>query len=230
MKDYKQQLNIIEQSMNDTKYIKDSYYPANGIIKILKYWFLLYTFSILTFFIIDKINIGFELYNYSIFYTVYNLYRIMICCMIPVILVIYIKKMDITVKERRYLKIWVVFPILFCLDNCLGIISSLLNANLMISFYQSFPISSIVNIIFIIYLYSYFKYNGFIALISICILYYGCSFYFLSTYINLLESSIFQTNLFILISNCQSYRIIEILTLLIAIILLNRKCPKVYEK
>lgn len=33
MDEYKKYLNIIEQTMNDTKYIKDSYQPTFGFIK-----------------------------------------------------------------------------------------------------------------------------------------------------------------------------------------------------
>lgn len=230
MNDYQKRLNIIEQAMNDTKYIKDTYQPTLGIIKMLKLWFLIYAFSILTFFIIDKINMSFELYNYPSFYTIYNLYRIMICCIIPIIVFICIQKSDISLKERRYLKIWLVFPILFCLDNCLASISSLLNAETLISYYQSFPISSIVNIIFLVYLYYYFKYRGFIILTFIYTLYCSYSFYYLSIYFNLAENSIFQTNFYVFINYFQTYRIPEILTLLVSIILLSRKCPKVYEK
>ena len=230
MNDHQKRLNIIDQTMNDTKYIKDTYQPTSGIIKMLKLWFLLYACSILTFFIIDKINMDFELYNYSSFYTIYNTYRIMICCLIPIILFICIQKSDISLKERRYLKIWLVFPILFCLDNCLSSISSLLNAETLISFYQSFPISSIVNITFLLYLYYYVKYKHFISLTFIYTVYCSYSFYYLSIYFNLIESSVFQTNLYIIINYFQTYRIAEILTLLVSIILLSRGYYKIYEK
>lgn len=230
MDKYKERLNIIEQSMNDAKYIKNSYQPTLGIKKILKYWFLLYFFSILTFFIVDKANMNFDLYNYSSFYTIYNLYRIAICCFIPIILFICILKTNISLKERRYLKIWLVFPILFCLDNCLTSISYFLNAEILITFYQSFPISSIINIIFLVYLYSYFKNKSFIILIIIYTVYCSYSFYFLSVYFNLIESNVFQTNLYVVMNYFQTYRIVELLFLLVVIIILNRKSQKTYEK
>ena len=223
MDEYKKYLNIIEQTMNDTKYIKDSYQPTFGIIKILKYWFILYFLSILSFFCIDKINMYYELYNYSSFYTIYNVYRIIICIAIPTLLLFCALKSEISVKERRYLKIWLIFPIFFCLDNCLSSFSSLLNAETMISFYQSFPISGIINIVFLLYLYSYFKYKGISVLIIMYIVYCGFSFYYLSIYLNLIDASLIQTNLFMILNNIQSYRIIEILSLLISIIVIKKK-------
>ena len=151
------------------------------------------------------------------------MYRIIICIAIPTLLLFCVLKSEISVKERRYLKIWLIFPIFFCLDNCLSSFSSLLNAETMISFYQSFPISGIINIVFLLYLYSYFKYKGISVLIIMYIIYCGFSFYYLSIYLNLIDASLIQTNLFMILNNIQSYRIIEILSLLISIIVIKKK-------
>ncbi|WP_050638369.1 hypothetical protein [Candidatus Stoquefichus sp. SB1] len=230
MDKHKDMLNIIEQTINDTKYIKDSYQPFLGIYKILKYWLLLYTFSILSFFCIDKINMNLELYNYSSFYTIYNLYRIILCIAIPTILLLCILKSNISLKERKFLKIWLIFPVFLCLDNCLASITSFLNAEVMISFYQSLPISCIINIISLLYFYYYFKQKKLIILAFIYAIYCSCSFYFLSIYFNLTEINIFYTNLFTILNFLQTYKIVELLTLFITIVLLRRNRQELYER
>ena len=230
MNEYETRLNMITQTMNDTKYIKDTYQPFTGIVKILKYWFILYTFSIISFFCIDKINMTYELYNHPIFYTIYNFYRIGICISIPIILLIIILRSQISLKERRFLKIWLIFPTMFCLDNCLSSISSLLNSEVMITFYQSFPISGIINIISLFCLYYYFKHKSLIVLVIIDIIYSICSFYYLSVYFNFTSINIIQTNLFITLTYLKTYKVIELLSLLITIIFIYRKCMKPNEK
>lgn len=229
MSEYKKRLNIISQTINDTRYIKDSYIPLSGIVKILKLWFVMFTLSVLSFYTIDKLNMSYELYNHPTFYSIYNTYRILICIIIPLFLYMYISKSDISLKERRFLKVGLIFPSLLCLDNCLSSISSILNADLMISFYQSFPVSGIINVIFLFYLYSYFKHKSIIALVSVYIVYLTCSFYYLSIYYNLTQSSDFQSNIFMILNSFQLYRVIEILTLLLAIIIFNRRQTSNYE-
>lgn len=228
MDDFKKKLDIINQSTKDVAYINDKYYPIKGILKILLCWLFIYIACNLIFFTIDQFNMAYEFYNLSWFFDVYNIMRIMICAIIPFILFICISKFEMSLKERRFLKIWLVFPVLFCLDNCLSSISSILNAEVMIAFYQSFPISSIVNIVSLLYLYSYLKYKSILAITAIYVSYCTLSFYYLSNYFHLTNATSFQNDLFISLNLIQAYRVVEILTLLTVIIILNRK--RLYEK
>lgn len=228
MNKHKKQLDIINQSMNDARYIRDGYQPVEGIFQMLKYWLVLYILSVLSFFIIDKMNMNFELYDTLYYYPLYNTYRILICAVIPVVLWNYLSKSDISLKERRFLKVWLIFPVLFCLDNCLSSIASFLNADVMLSFYSTFPLSSVVNIVSLISLYSYFKYRDILHLTIVYVIYCCVSFLYLSVYINLIEPSLLQINTYIILDYFQLYRVIEILTLLVTILFLKRN--QSYEK
>lgn len=228
MDENRERLRIINQSMNDVKYMKDTYQPVNGIIRVLKFWIILYMFSNLVFFSIDQMNITLELYNINNFFLIYNIFRIIVCIVIPIILYVYIGKSNSSLKERKFLKTFIVFPFIFCLDNCLSCLSYFLNADILVSYYQTFSLSGIINTIFLLYIYSYVKEKNILILTTCYILYIIISFIYLSIYVNSIEINSFQSNLFFTLNLLQSYRFFEILTQLILLILLKRKYS--YEK
>lgn len=220
---YEDKLHIINQSINDTKFIKDNYRPMLAIYKVLRVWLLFYILINASLYIIDTLNIKCQWYELPSFYTNYNFFRISISILAIAFIIIYIFKMHMTLKERKYLKIWLVFPIILCFDISLPSLTSLLNLDLMIAFYQSLSISSIVNIILLFYLYSYLRDKSMIIIAIVYILYSVIIFSYLSIYFNISEINSFQSKLYSFINILQSYKIIEMITLSIVALIFRKK-------
>ena len=98
-------MDLIRQSIEDVKYMKNSSrYPTLGIINVLTFWII--PFSILTMIIyaVYILNIRYKLYNYTHFYTVFNVFKIMAYLVLPIITYVYICKSRMSLQERRFMK------------------------------------------------------------------------------------------------------------------------------
>lgn len=225
MSNYKKQLELINQSIKDTEYIKinDNQITCNGVFSFFKLWTILFFIHNLLFYIIDKTNFYFELYDsVPLYFPIYNSSKIIINIIIPLILYMRISKMNIPLKERRFLKTCYIFPVLLCFENTLPSISAMLNSELLISFYQSFPVSSIIMCVCLAYTYSYFKDKKIIYIGIMCLFYYISSFCFLSIYMIMTTVNHLVDEILLIINFLMTYKIIELLAFTLVILLIKR--------
>lgn len=225
MSNYKKQLELINQSIKDTEYIKiyDNQLTCNGVFSFFKLWTILFFIHNLLFFIIDKTNFYFELYDsITLYFPIYNSSKIIINIIIPLILYMRISKINIPLKERRFLKTCYIFPVLLCFENTLPSISAMLNSELLFSFYQSFPVSSIIICMYLAYIYSYFKDKKIIYIGIMCLFYYISSFCFLSIYMTTTDIYPLVVKIFLIINFLMTYKIIELLAFALIILLIKR--------
>ncbi|MFR1739945.1 MAG: hypothetical protein ACLSWB_05595 [Clostridia bacterium] len=216
------QINLINQSINDVKFIKNYIkMPIKGIIKTFEVWVFLYLLSIVPFFILDILSVKLEFYNISWYFGCYRICKILFSIMVPLVLFVYIYKSDISLRERRFLKIWIVFPILFCINQILPTISYYLNTDIMVSIYQSFPFSLFISLISIVYIYSFFKYRFIAITLIVNILYMVFSFIYISLYSQLENVSIYMINIYTFLISLQQYGGVELLSMITIIILIK---------
>ena len=106
-------LKIINQAIKDTEYITTEYSPYRGIISVFCKWLICYSSMMLLIYVIDILNFKFGFYNYKYFYNLYNGGKVLfnICINLYIWKTICLK--ELSVKERRFLKLWIIFPILF---------------------------------------------------------------------------------------------------------------------
>lgn len=163
-------LKIINQAIKDTEYITTEYSPYRGIISVFCKWLICYSSMMLLIYIIDILNFKFGFYNYKYFYNLYNGGKVLfnICINLYIWKTICLK--ELSVKERRFLKLWIIFPILFSIEIIIPILTNYLNTDAMISFYQTISLSYIIVLIELFYIYSYFrnKRTMIITLLFIC--------------------------------------------------------------
>lgn len=163
-------LKIINQAIKDTEYITTEYSPYRGIISVFCKWLICYSSMMLLIYVIDILNFKFGFYNYKYFYNLYNGGKVIfnICINLYIWKTICLK--ELSVKERRFLKLWIIFPILFSIEIIIPILTNYLNTDAMISFYQTISLSYIIVLIELFYIYSYFrnKRTMIITLLFIC--------------------------------------------------------------
>lgn len=222
--DYKEQMDIINQTINDTKYLKDNYKPSRGLIKVISTWFLMYTISEFILNFINELNFKYQFFlTYDWYFFVYDSLIVVNFIIIAVFMIIYVLKINITFKERDILKGWLIFPLLFSLIEILPVFTTILNSELVFDFYSAFPLSLLLTLIMIIYIYSQYKYKDLIWVIifnSIAIMF---TFVIMSFIINSDEIINISSNFIFSFNEFLSFKGWEIIIILITLFILKRR-------
>lgn len=220
--DYKEQMDIINQTINDTKYLKDNYKPSRGLIKVIRTWFLMYITSEFIFNIITEIRIEYHLHNYNWYFPLYDSFIVLASLFILIFTIVNVNKIKISYKERDILKGWLIFPILFAVNEILPVISILFNSEIASEFYSAFPLTLLLSLIMIIYIYFQYKHKELIWVIILNSLSIIITFVIMSLIIN--SDSIYLPYKFIIMFNkFISYKGWEIIIIFITLSILKRK-------
>lgn len=221
--DYKNQINIINQAVKDTQYLKDVYKPSKGLVKVISTWFCMYIFSKVGFNFINELQIKYKLYNYDWYYPIFDSLIIIVSLFILFLIVTFMNSKDISFKERDILKFWLIFPFLFSIIEMLPVLSILLNSELVSLFYSAFPLTLLITLVMVVFIYSQYKYKELkIIIVANCIL-IALVFTIMSLILNLSEVTDLQTDLIILFNEILSYKIFEILIIFLTLSILKRK-------
>lgn len=171
MNDYKTNIDLINNSIIDARYVLDDAKPCKGIYKTLLYW-------VLSFFTINAIlsiipNIA-EYYQWLDSEIYYSAYRIMtiVLFLVPFgIYVLSLYKIDMRLKEISFLKTFLYVPLLTSLFKILFPLSYYLNFDFLLALQDVMPMDIIVLTIGLFHLYLYFKNKKFFILIFLSIIY-----------------------------------------------------------
>lgn len=166
---------------------------------------------------IDNINTYYALYNYLYFYHFYNISRIVFNILMLIILWKSINQCHI-LQERRFLKMWVVFPICIALDQIISNLFYFINVNFIISYYLSFPLSILINIVMLIYIHSYFRNKNILIIIYINIIYAIFSFLYSIYFPTITNLTTLYTLLFSTVNVIKTYLVSNILSMIFVIL------------
>ena len=92
-------LNIIKKTIGDTRYILDDAKPAVGIKKVLYRWLM-------------KASLYLDFFGKKSYYQIFRLSNIILFCIPIMFYLFYVYRMDMTVKEKDFLKGFMIFPLL----------------------------------------------------------------------------------------------------------------------
>lgn len=222
--DYKEQMDIINQTINDTKYLKDDYKPSRGLIKVISTWFCMYIISEIIFNFINELNFRYRLFLiYDWYFAVYKLFIVVVSLLITLFTIIYVNKINITFKERDILKGWLIFPILFTVIDILPVFTSFLNSELVFDFYSAFPLTLLLTLMMVVFIYSQYKYKeliGVILLNSISIMF---TFVIMSLIINSDKIISISSRFIFSFNEFLSFKGWEIIIILLTLFILKRR-------
>lgn len=221
--DYKEQMDIINQTINDTKYLKDNYKPSRGLIKVISTWFLMYISSKFIFNIINEFQIKYKLYNYEWYYPLFDFSIVIVSLLILLFTIVYVNRIKISFKERDILKGWLIFPILFSMIEMIPVFSILLNSELVSQFYSALPLTLLLTLIMDVYIYFQYKYKELKVMIVFNGILIILIFIIMSLILNLSEVTDFQTEFIIGFNEFLSYKGCEIFIVLITLLILKRR-------
>lgn len=219
----KRQIDLILQSIEDSKEVHNYDLTFEGIRKFLIIWVVIYATYNGMIAIIQKLNLSNRWYLMEDYYLLYNVSTIVTNFLMIGILLICIKKGTMSLRERRFLKCWVCFPIVMLVQNILVSITPYVNTTVMLQYYDAFPLSLIIQSLSVIFLYSYCRKKEVLMIFFSTILYSIFVFIFKISTQYMVEFNEFYSRLFQLVETLEMYKVIEIVTTILEVIYLRRE-------
>lgn len=206
-----EKLLLISQSQEDADYLLDEKRSCKYIIRTFVLWTIeLSIYSALSY-IIHQINVFYGWYNYPYYYHFYNIGRIIFNLLMLATLWNAINRSK-TLQERRFLKMWIVFPACISIDQIFNNLFYFVNADFLISYYLSFSLSIIINIIMLLYIHSYFRNRSILIIVVINIIYCILSFLYSVYFPTLNDLTALHLVLFSAIEFIKRYSILNIIS------------------
>lgn len=183
-------LDIIDNAIDDAKFVLNDSIPYKGIRRVFIYWICYLLVINLFLFIYWQLAINSNFIISESFYTFNRIFKISLNLIAIIIYVVATDKVNMTLKEKNFLKTFTVFPVLLSLLKILFFISHYLNAGVILRLYDTFSFDLVITFIALFYLMKYFKdkrYNylliGFFVYMCImfCLKFYVIDFYNISS-------------------------------------------------
>lgn len=167
----REDLNTINETIFNTEFILNNGKPKIGIYKVLLYWFISFSLATLFFYLVFLLNDEFKIINLELYFMI-NRYGTLFLYSIPLIVyIVLLKKTNMTLKERNFLKVNFIFFVMFSFEKILYPLSFYINLEVLIMLYEIFPISIVFLLILLINLHNYFKNKKYWILESITFIY-----------------------------------------------------------
>lgn len=177
-------MRIINETIADTNYVKDNRIPFYNLQKVLKRWFSIYIGSNIIILIVHIIG---NLQNLMFTNWYFSIVRILYIVLFIFALIVYfyqICKIKMTNKEKDFLKLYVIVPILLSFSKLVIPISYYINTDILLNLINSLSLDLITLVIGSLLLKNYFKdkiFNYFIIYnIVVCIIHFFIMFNFQS--------------------------------------------------
>lgn len=175
-------LDIINNAITDAKFVLNDTTPYKGIRKVFIYWISCLLVINLFLFIYRQIAINSDFIVSGAFYTVNRVFKVSLNLIVIIVYIIAANKVNMTLKEKNFLKTFVVFPVLLSLLKIMFFISYYLNAGVLFRLYDKFSFDLIITFLAIFYLFKYFKDKKY-KYLMICFFIYMCITFFLKFYV-----------------------------------------------
>ncbi|MFR1755387.1 MAG: hypothetical protein ACLSWA_00765, partial [Thomasclavelia spiroformis] len=150
-------LDIINNAIDDAKFVLNDTTPYKGIRKVFIYWICYLLVINLFLFIYWQLAINSNFIISESFYTFNRIFKISLNLIAIIIYVVATNKVNMTLKEKNFLKTFTVFPVLLSLLKILFFISHYLNAGVILRLYDTFSFDLVITFIALFYLMKYFK-------------------------------------------------------------------------
>lgn len=168
---YKENINLINDTMIDARFILDDAKPRKGICKTLLNWCFSFFIISLILSIIPEIAQYMQWIESPNYFSIYRLLIIFFYTIPLIVYIICMFRIDMTLKEIAFLKTFMYIPISISMFKMLFPLSYYLNFNFLLSLYDTIPIDMIFLTFGLIQLYSYFKNRNIIIIIILSIMY-----------------------------------------------------------
>lgn len=218
-------LRLIKVSQSDVRHILNTSKPFKGIKKVLIAWLMTFIVSNVATRLFTALSVHFYLYGTNIYFIIKDFLNLM-TIVLPIGMYIYkYKTVEMTQKEKDYLKSFFLFPVLYIFCVCLPGILDLIDPYFRFQAIYSFPFSHFVTIMALYHLNGYFK-NKYLFIVFLCFVAYLVLYLLFEVYIVLDEFKLLPLwiiRIDYLIQDINSAFLIDSLFLMISFLLLTHK-------
>lgn len=168
---YQSNINLINETFADTRFVLDDAKPKNGICKTLFNWSISFFCVSFILSILPKIAQNLQWIESPTYYSFYRVFYIILYIIPIIIYILSTYKIKMTLKEQSFLNMFIYIPIFISIFKILFPIAFYLNVDFFLSLYSTIPIDIIFLILGLIQLYFYFKNRNIAILIVFPIIY-----------------------------------------------------------
>lgn len=223
-------INLINQSFEDAKYLKNEYHPIDASIYYFKKIALLLSLLMLYKYVLGIVSFNLKWYESEIIPSIFNLITIALFLLLPAYMYTWVKRGKYTLKEREFLQFINFFILLFCLEYVFPNISYFFNQKYIFDFFLSFRTHYIIHLIVLFVLSKYTNNNSIKKMGCIYFAYVLIVFAFNSYLYVISSSTAFLSFMIKSLSFVESLRVVEILTYIVVSSLLIKQKDYQYEK
>lgn len=166
-------IDIIKKAYSDTEFMLEYPKYTNGIRIILFRWILTVCISNSVLYLFAKILNYISFFGIDSLYKFHNVLFIILNGLPLIVYLSFIKNKNITLREKHFLKLFIVVPILMFVNKVIFPISFYYNFDFLLSLYDSISLELIAVIIGILMLYYFFK-KGIYLYLSMLTFFFAC--------------------------------------------------------
>lgn len=222
----KELLDLIDNTIADTHYIKDDLKPTKSIYKIFSLWTIFYIITSIFILVYNKLGVYLELYLYDWYFPTTRISSILLLLLTLFAYFILIRKIKGSIKEKDFLMLYSVIPIILILSRLAYPLSYYVNTELIIRLYETIPIDLIAIVIGAVLLNYYYKSNFTKKLIYINIIILILNVLIFSLYSYGQLNNDILTMLEKVFETCRNNGVIVILNYLVIVFSLKRMVEK----
>lgn len=175
-------LDIINNAIDDAKFVLNDTTPYKGIRKVFIYWICYLLVINLFLYVYWKLAISFNFNMNELFFLLNRIFYISLSIISIIVYIIATNRVSMTLKEKKFLKTFTLFPILLALLKMLPAVFYYINKEIMMQLYDTFPFDLVITFIALFYIMKYFKDKRYKYLL-IGLFIYMCITFFLMHYV-----------------------------------------------
>lgn len=215
-------LELIQNTICDTKYVLDDASPNSGIKKVLTNWVISFFIANLLLFLMLMFSLKTNFYGTETYYSIYRISNILFLLTPVTIYFIFLKKINMTVKEKEFLLSFSVYIILLSLIKMYTTLSYYINADILLVLYDTIPLDLLIISLAIFQIYKYFHNRLFIYLNVILLVYMICFIFIKSVAFNTTVVNLLLVNMVTLIDFLNMFSVIPVLVFTLIIFIIKK--------
>lgn len=169
--DHNEKLDIIKKTYSDTKFVLDKPDYANGIKSITLYWLASLGITNFILFLFICIAKYLNFWGTDFFFKFHNILFMCLNLFTLLVYLSFLKNKNISLKEKHFLKLFAIIPLLVFISKVIFPISFYFNFEFLLALYDSIALDLIATLIGTIMFYNYFKEKKYIFLSLLTIIY-----------------------------------------------------------
>lgn len=178
-------LDIIDNAIDDAKFVLNEKIPYKGIKKVFICWVCYLLASNLFLYVYWKLAIVFNFNMNEVFFLLNRIFKISLSIISVIVYIVATNRVNMALKEKNFLRTFTIFPILLALLKMLPSVFYYINTEIMMQLYDTFSFDLVITFIALFYIMKYFKDKRYKYLLIGLFIYMGITFFLMRYVVNI---------------------------------------------